>query len=182
MLRFNVCTLYNLSTPLLLLLLLDRYLSSKHFCHNSVHFWDCSNTFLFGIFILVISLFVLYRVIQELILFISKLLFYLSLALSWLAKANLAAFSCNFANLFSYLETFFNVGLMNLPFISLTDMFNSLIYSIKNIMTCKKRCIRLRMTCESQVNLPLLSIHFINRKGQWFILHLKQFKDEHIAS
>merc|ERR1712004_176685 len=31
---------------------------------------------------------------------------YLSLALSWLAKANLAAFSCSLANLFSYLDTF----------------------------------------------------------------------------
>merc|ERR1712004_365687 len=41
---------------------------------------------------------------------------YLSLALSWLAKANLAAFSCSLANLFSYLDTFLRVGLINLPF------------------------------------------------------------------
>lgn len=31
--------------------------------------------------------------------------------LSWLRKLNSAAFFCNLANLFSYLETFFNVGL-----------------------------------------------------------------------
>merc|ERR1712061_10882 len=36
---------------------------------------------------------------------------YLSLAFNWLAKANLAAFSCNLANLFSYLDTFFERGL-----------------------------------------------------------------------
>merc|ERR1719167_936766 len=47
---------------------------------------------------------------------------------SWLAKANLAAFSCSLANLFSYLETFLRVGLMNLPFMSLTEMVSSLIW------------------------------------------------------
>merc|ERR1719370_2141303 len=47
---------------------------------------------------------------------------------SWLAKANLAAFSCSLANLFSYLETFLRVGLMNLTFISLTEMVSSLIW------------------------------------------------------
>ena len=31
--------------------------------------------------------------------------FHLSLAFSWLANANLAAFSCSLANLFSYLDT-----------------------------------------------------------------------------
>merc|ERR1712020_722363 len=46
-------------------------------------------------------------------------LIYLSLAFSWLANANLAAFSCSLANLFSYLDTFLSVGLMNLPFMSL---------------------------------------------------------------
>ena len=34
---------------------------------------------------------------------------------SWLAKASLIAFSCIWANLFSYLETFARVGLMQLP-------------------------------------------------------------------
>merc|ERR1711944_195439 len=53
--------------------------------------------------------------------------FYLSLALSWFANANLAAFSWSLANLFSYLETFLRVGLMNLPFMSETDMLSSLI-------------------------------------------------------
>merc|ERR1711915_764388 len=47
---------------------------------------------------------------------------------SWLAKANLAAFSCSLANLFSYLDTFLRVGLMNLPFMSLTEMVSSLIW------------------------------------------------------
>merc|ERR1719270_1631559 len=46
----------------------------------------------------------------------------------WLAKANLAAFSCSLANLFSYLETLLRVGLMNLPFMSLTEMVSSLIW------------------------------------------------------
>merc|ERR1719367_2128381 len=50
------------------------------------------------------------------------------LAFSWLAKANLAAFSCSLANLFSYLETFLRVGLINLPFMSLTEMVSSLIW------------------------------------------------------
>lgn len=52
---------------------------------------------------------------------------YLSLALSWFANANLAAFSWSLANLFSNFETFLRVGLMNFPFMSLTDMCNSLI-------------------------------------------------------
>merc|ERR1719431_324142 len=47
---------------------------------------------------------------------------------SWLANANLAAFSCSLANLFSYLDTFLRVGLMNLPFMSLTEMVSSLIW------------------------------------------------------
>ena len=54
------------------------------------------------------------------------------LDLSWFANANLAAFSWSFANLFSYLETFFRVGLMNFPFMSLTDMFNSWIWNNVN--------------------------------------------------
>merc|ERR1711997_915125 len=54
---------------------------------------------------------------------------YLSLALSWLAKANLAAFSCSLANLFSYLETFLRVGLMNLPFMSMTRSLSSALRS-----------------------------------------------------
>merc|ERR1739838_962400 len=41
------------------------------------------------------------------------MIIYLSLAFSWLAKANLAAFSCSLANLFSYLDTFFRVSLLN---------------------------------------------------------------------
>jgi len=52
---------------------------------------------------------------------------FIYLAFSWLAKANLAAFSCSLANLFSYLDTFLRVGLMNLPFMSLTEMVSSLI-------------------------------------------------------
>merc|ERR1719308_255334 len=39
---------------------------------------------------------------------------FIYLAFSWLAKANLAAFSWSLANLFSYLDTFLRVGLMNL--------------------------------------------------------------------
>merc|ERR1739838_1239737 len=67
------------------------------------------------------------------------MIIYLSLAFSWLAKANLAAFSCSLANLFSYLDTFFSVGLMNLPFMSLTDMLSSLIWRSRRITSrCKK--------------------------------------------
>merc|ERR1711994_574458 len=41
--------------------------------------------------------------------------------------------------LFSYFETFLSVGLMNLPFMSLTDMFNSLIWrSLRMTSLCKK--------------------------------------------
>merc|ERR1719370_446294 len=58
---------------------------------------------------------------------------------SWLAKANLAAFSCSLANLFSYLETFFRVGLMNLPFMSLTEMVSSLIWRSRRMTSrCRK--------------------------------------------
>merc|ERR1719312_692004 len=53
---------------------------------------------------------------------------FIYLAFSWLAKANLAAFSWSLANLFSYLDTFLRVGLMNLPFMSLTEMVSSLIW------------------------------------------------------
>merc|ERR1719312_600287 len=53
---------------------------------------------------------------------------FIYLAFSWLAKANLAAFSCSLVNLFSYLDTFLRVGLMNLPFMSLTEMVSSLIW------------------------------------------------------
>merc|ERR1712062_448451 len=61
------------------------------------------------------------------------------LAFSWLAKANLAAFSCNLANLFSYLETFFRVGLMNFPFMSLTEMVSSLIWRSRRMTSrCRK--------------------------------------------
>merc|ERR1712018_1100976 len=64
---------------------------------------------------------------------------YLSFCFSWFANANLAAFSCNFANLFSYFETFLSVGLMNFPFMSLTDMFNSLIWRSRRMTSlCKK--------------------------------------------
>merc|ERR1739838_150463 len=67
------------------------------------------------------------------------MIIYLSLAFSWLAKANLAAFSCSLANLFSYLDTFFSVGLINLPFMSLTDMLSSLIWrSRKMTSRCRK--------------------------------------------
>merc|ERR1711931_375532 len=58
---------------------------------------------------------------------------------SWLANANLAAFSCSLANLFSYLLTFFSVGLMNLPFMSLTEMVSSLICRSRRITSrCRK--------------------------------------------
>merc|ERR1712212_209505 len=61
------------------------------------------------------------------------------LAFSWLAKANLAAFSCSLANLFSYLETFFRVGLMNLPFMSLTEIVSSLIWRSRRMTSrCRK--------------------------------------------
>merc|ERR1712224_126578 len=64
---------------------------------------------------------------------------YLSFCLSWFANANLAAFSCNLANLFSYLETFLRVGLMNLPFISLTLIVSSLICkSLRITSLCRK--------------------------------------------
>merc|ERR1712212_717594 len=61
------------------------------------------------------------------------------LAFSWLAKANLAAFSYSLANLFSYLETFFRVGLMNLPFMSLMEMVSSLIWRSRRMTSrCRK--------------------------------------------
>merc|ERR1712107_638032 len=61
------------------------------------------------------------------------------LAFNWLAKANLAAFSCSLANLFSYLLTFFKVGLMNLPFMSDTEMVSSLIWRSRRITSlCRK--------------------------------------------
>merc|ERR1719493_172636 len=64
---------------------------------------------------------------------------YLSFALSWLAKANLAAFSWSLANLFSYLETFLRVGLMNLPFMSDTDMLSSLMLRSRRMTSrCRK--------------------------------------------
>merc|ERR1719468_974336 len=46
---------------------------------------------------------------------------------SWFLKLNSAAFFCSLANLFSYLDTFFRVGLMNFPLKSLTAIFSSLI-------------------------------------------------------
>merc|ERR1719312_1208537 len=58
---------------------------------------------------------------------------FIYLAFSWLAKANLAAFSWSLANLFSYLDTFLRVGLMNLPFMSLTEMVSSLIWRSRRI-------------------------------------------------
>merc|ERR1719297_60505 len=58
--------------------------------------------------------------------------FYLSFALSWFAKANLAAFSWSLA-------TFLRVGLMNLPFMSETDMLSSLIWrSLRITSLCRK--------------------------------------------
>merc|ERR1712014_284528 len=57
---------------------------------------------------------------------------YLSFALSWLAKANLAAFSWS-------LETFLRVGLMNLPFMSDTDMLSSLMLRSRRMTSrCRK--------------------------------------------
>ena len=47
--------------------------------------------------------------------------------LSWFRKLNSAAFFCNLANLFSYLETFFKVGLMYLPRKSFTAILSSVI-------------------------------------------------------
>lgn len=71
--------------------------------------------------------------------------------LSWLRKLNSAAFFCSLANLFSYLETFFSVGLTlkrksvayigisgmfywtyNLPLKSLTWLLRSAIYVYRN--------------------------------------------------
>merc|ERR1712107_811982 len=73
------------------------------------------------------------------------------LAFSWLAKANLAAFSCSLANLFSYLETFFRVGLMNLPFMSLTEMVSSLIWR------------SLRMTSLWRKNISASSLYHLSK-------------------
>merc|ERR1712173_431959 len=47
--------------------------------------------------------------------------------LSWFRKLNSAAFFWSLANLFSYFDTFFNVGLMNFPLRSFTAMLSSLI-------------------------------------------------------
>merc|ERR1719415_406461 len=81
---------------------------------------------------------------------------YLSLAFSWLANANLAAFSCSLANLFSYLDTFFSVGLMNLPFMSLTDMLSSLIWrSRKMTSRCKKNISPSRLNHLSKYSLTI---------------------------
>merc|ERR1719264_651758 len=71
---------------------------------------------------------------------------------SWLAKANLAAFSCSLANLFSYLETFFRVGLMNLPFMSLTEMVSSLIWRSRRMTS---RCRKKHLTLEA---VPLVEV------------------------
>merc|ERR1719468_536632 len=64
--------------------------------------------------------------------------------LSWFLKLNSAAFFWSLANLFSYFETFFNVGLMNFPLRSLTAMLSSLICAINLIIFCvnilKKGC------------------------------------------
>jgi len=46
---------------------------------------------------------------------------------SWVLMLNSEAFFCSFANLFSYLETFFRVGFMNFPLRSLTAILSSLI-------------------------------------------------------
>merc|ERR1719312_2467126 len=64
---------------------------------------------------------------------------FIYLAFSWLAKANLGAFSWSLANLFSYLDTFFRGGLMNLPFMSLTEMVSSLIWRSRRMTSrCRK--------------------------------------------
>merc|ERR1719210_702170 len=87
---------------------------------------------------------------------VSAMMIYLSLALSWLANANLAAFSCSLANLFSYLDTFFSVGLMNLPFMSLTDMLSSLIWrSRKMTSRCKKNISPSRLNHLSKYSLTM---------------------------
>merc|ERR1719334_2671469 len=50
----------------------------------------------------------------------------------------LDCFSC-LANLFSYFDTFFRVGLMNLPFMSLTEMVSSLIWRSRRMTSrCRK--------------------------------------------
>merc|ERR1719197_1915469 len=70
---------------------------------------------------------------------VSDVIHIIYLAFSWLAKANLAAFSCSLANLFSYLETFFRVGLMNFPFMPLTELVSSLIWRSRRMTSrCRK--------------------------------------------
>merc|ERR1711997_1325126 len=79
--------------------------------------------------------------IQRVVIQMFRMLFMdiIYLAFSWLAKANFAAFSCSLANLFSYLETFLRVGLMNFPFMSLTEMVSSLICrSLRMTSLCRK--------------------------------------------
>merc|ERR1711935_191270 len=84
------------------------------------------------------------------------MIIYLSLAFSWLAKANLAAFSCSLANLFSYLDTFFSVGLINLPFMSLTDMLSSLIWRSQRMTSrCKKNISPSRLNHSSKYSLMI---------------------------
>merc|ERR1719270_211109 len=75
---------------------------------------------------------------------------------SWLANANLAAFSCSLANLFSYLETFLREGLMNLPFMSLTEMVSSLIWRSR------------RMTSRCRKNISASSLYHLS-KYSWQI-------------
>merc|ERR1719197_1912087 len=82
---------------------------------------------------------------------VSDVIHIIYLAFSWLAKANLAAFSCNLANLFSYLETFFRVGLMNFPFMSLTEMVSSLIWRSR------------RMTSRCRKNISASSLHHLSK-------------------
>merc|ERR1712241_1626433 len=77
-------------------------------------------------------------------------------AFSWLANANLAAFSCSLANLFSYLETFLRVGLMNLPFMALTEMVRSLIWRSR------------RMTSRCRKNISASSLYHLS-KYSWQI-------------
>merc|ERR1719431_33272 len=107
---------------------------------------------------------------------------------SWLANANLAAFSCSLANLFSYLDTFLRVGLMNLPFMSLTEMVSSLIWRSRRMTSrwrknispsrlyhlskyCWQIFLRSSMEAESRSALvPHLSAIFLSRVLSFFFL------------
>merc|ERR1719239_49823 len=109
---------------------------------------------------------------------------------SWLAKANLAAFSWSLANLFSYLLTFFRVGLMNLPFMSETEMVSSLIWRSRRITSrCRKNIspsrpyhlskyfwqMPLRSSMEEASISAFLSCSFFSSSAAFFLRRVRSF-------